>query len=755
MPTPDPVPPWARPNPNSWPAAVTSQADMRQFVEMMTGCKPENQIDLSHLLPGLAAVYEDVSDCFLFFVPASSKPYVDLRAHIDPLHLYWMSNTTSGIPKKAIIVGTDFYESVQISRGACACQYNFGGSSELVTKVIPAEVVPSNRCAAGIAFQQKLDGFIDANIQSMARVQNSDTPLKAWWRKGHWHCLLNKYASTRNHGIAFHDDDGPETYDTTKDPVVSYSFDSPAPLFIRHRNTYKSGKKVPVLLVHQRDGDALIMGGAFQKKFEHMVPSLHQWLRAQPGQDLQVPREDKPHILTALSVNGSNGFDEDRLAMAHRRATDPTFQAIRCNVNVRWHRKHFGKGCPYKERESVELPHWQAETEGLVQRRRQAWEDMARARTEPEPIRPAPTMHLVGQQISTPDGAPWHAPGPRKTPVPAAPQEAAQPEPSAPHPQPCPASVVRRGDAAEAHSHEDAAHVMRTADVLMQAEAASERVAFERVENELTHLAGTHINTLIDVLTTMYTVEVLREQHCLMPFCPSDDQTKNLVIRDTYRHLGFVTKTQQKLADMAEWIEDHRIKRVQEYCDFYIGFLRHRIEYFERCFPDCPQWPVDARLVGRADSRPSAGKYSERWWIPLRRFSQWTEQDNFVQLHWDSKNWRVALAPPGDTDVEWDTEKEPETKRARTVAGRRYILFGIDFGDVYKQRVSVRQQVLENRLRSRQQDPTIHRQMAEAFQYWLKHAALHELHLSEDETMKVWLYLQDADQHDRYIASKR
>ena len=53
---PDPVPPWARPNPNSWPAAVTSQADMRQFVEMMTGCKPENQIDLTHLLPGLAVV---------------------------------------------------------------------------------------------------------------------------------------------------------------------------------------------------------------------------------------------------------------------------------------------------------------------------------------------------------------------------------------------------------------------------------------------------------------------------------------------------------------------------------------------------------------------------------------------------------------------------------------------------------------------------------------------------------------------------
>ena len=86
-----------------------------------------------------------------------------------------------------------------------------------------------------------------------------------------------------------------------------------------------------------------------------------------------------------------------------------------------------------------------------------------------------------------------------------------------------------------------------------------------------------------------------------------------------------------------------------------------------------------------------------------------------MQLHWDSKNWRVVLAPPGDTEVEWDTEKEPERKRARTVAGKRYILFGIDFGDVYKQRVSVRQQVLENRMRSWQQDSTIPRQMAEVF----------------------------------------
>ena len=126
---------------------------------------------------------------------------------------------------------------------------------------------------------------------------------------------------------------------------------------------------------------------------------------------------------------------------------------------------------------------------------------------------------------------------------------------------------------------------------------------FEKVENELTHLAGTHINTLIDVLTKMYTVEVLREHNSLMPFCPGDEQAKALVIRDSYRHLEFVLNTQQKLQDMAEWIEDHKIKRVQEYCDFYIGFLRHRIEYLERCFPNCPQWPVDARLVGRVDSR--------------------------------------------------------------------------------------------------------------------------------------------------------
>ena len=437
---------------------------MRQFVEMMTGCRPENQIDLTHLLPGLTASNEDVSDCFLFFVPAGSKPYLDLRSPIEPLQQHWMSNTTSGLPRKAIIVGYDFYESVQISRGACACKFNFGGSSETVTKVTPSEVVPSNRCSAGMAFQQTLDGFIEANIQNMARVQKTDTPLKAWWRKACWHCLLNKYASTRNHAITFHDDDGPPTYDTTKDPVVSYSFDSPTPLFIRHRKTHKKAERVPVLLVHQRHGDALIIGGAFQKKFEHMVPSLHQWLRAQPGRDLEVPGEKKPHILTALAVNGSNGFDQDRLALAHRRATDPTFHAVRCNVNVRWHRKHLDKGCPYMERGPVELPHWQAETEGLVQKRRQAWEEMARARAEPELMRPAPTMQLVTHQVHRSDAAPSHEPLPNSRGVVVGRQGGAHVEAPASHPEPRPAPVVPPEDAAEAHSHKDAAHVMRTAD---------------------------------------------------------------------------------------------------------------------------------------------------------------------------------------------------------------------------------------------------------------------------------------------------
>ena len=235
---------------------------------------------------------------------------------------------------KAVIVGSDFYHSVQVSREACACKFNFGGSPDSVTKVIPSEVVPSNRCPAGMTFQRTLDGFIEANIQNMARVQKSDTPLKAWWRRGCWHCLLNKYVSTRNHGIGFHDGDGPPTYDTTKDPLVSYSFDSPAPLYIRHRKTAKKAVSVPVLLVHQRHGDALIMGGAFQKKFEHMVPSLHQWLWAQPGRELEVTGEEKPHILTVQAVNGRNGLDEDRLALANRRATDPAFHAVRYNVNV-------------------------------------------------------------------------------------------------------------------------------------------------------------------------------------------------------------------------------------------------------------------------------------------------------------------------------------------------------------------------------------------------------------------------------------
>ena len=148
----------------------------------------------------------------------------------------------------------------------------------------------------------------------------------------------------------------------------------------------------------------------------------------------------------------------------------------------------------------MDLPQWQAATEGLVQKRKQAWEEMSRPRAGPELMKPAPTMQLITHQGQRSDA------GPSQEPVPALGGMGPPPQAETP-----------------------------------------------------AVLAGTHINTLIDVLTRMYTVEVLREQNSLMPCCPGDEQAKQLVIQDSYRRLEFVQDTQHKLEDMIEWIEDHKM----------------------------------------------------------------------------------------------------------------------------------------------------------------------------------------------------
>ena len=80
-------------------------------------------------------------------------------------------------------------------------------------------------------------------------------------------------------------------------------------------------------------------------------------------------------------------------------------------------------------------------------------------------MRPAPTMQLVTHQVQRSDAAPSHEPLPNTRGVLLGPQGSARFEAPALHPEPRPTPVVPQGDATEAHSHEDAAHVMRTADV--------------------------------------------------------------------------------------------------------------------------------------------------------------------------------------------------------------------------------------------------------------------------------------------------
>ena len=46
------------------------------------------------------------------------------------------------------------------------------------------------------------------------------------------------------------------------------------------------------------------------------------------------------------------------------------------------------------------------------------------------------------------------------------------------------------------------------------------------------------------------------------------------MIRDLQRRLSMVGDIKQKLGSITQWIEDHRVAEAENYCNFYIGYLR-------------------------------------------------------------------------------------------------------------------------------------------------------------------------------------
>ena len=121
------------------------------------------------------------------------------------------------------------------------------------------------------------------------------TRLHGLWRAGH--------------GIDFHPDDS-ETY-RPLDPIASFSFGPAWPLFIRHAAEAKDKglHPIPVGVVQQSHGDCLFMGGPFQKVFEHMVPSLGQWVQRDGARlpTVEDYRKHKHHVRFSYVSQPRNG----------------------------------------------------------------------------------------------------------------------------------------------------------------------------------------------------------------------------------------------------------------------------------------------------------------------------------------------------------------------------------------------------------------------------------------------------------------
>ena len=363
------VAPWS----GGWPYEVRNSDDMCMFVEMMTGCGRSQQVDLSSQLRLVACQDDDFSDCFLVLVKGADCPdAVKLTEFVEALLRHWQVICNSTVRSRAIIVGLNNYHSAQLSKESCGCYTNFGGQRH---KSIPWDTgVPAKSSDVGKGFQELLQEMMERNLRKMGLADHDELP---WWRQGSWHAVLNRYLIEQGHAIAFHED-WHTTYDTRKDPIASFSGGLSWPLILKSKTSPADTKNY---MVYQHPGDILFMGGAFQQKLEHHVPSLEQWINITLDGQLHKLRaglkKEWSYVVQSGYQNSQPAMRDDRQAWLQKRAQTPQGVPLtepRYNVTLRWHRTHEKDKCPYKVREKMEQPVWLTNQTSLVKERTQYFE---------------------------------------------------------------------------------------------------------------------------------------------------------------------------------------------------------------------------------------------------------------------------------------------------------------------------------------------------------------------------------------------
>ena len=354
----------------SWPSAVTSKGDFYKFVELLVGKSSTEDLDLplhDYWTDEMTMDSEESlkQSCFLcivrdyhteeskkaieFLATAARNTALEQRTADKQFNDGGGQESSRLHDVKAKNSGIVYYKSCQVNGCGCECVIGFGGDKQSRTQLPKAAC----RFHWGTMYEARLHELMKKHFAAMNDPPNPERP---WWLQSEsaFHCLFNEYQHSRNHGIDFHCDTESH-YDCQKDPIASFTFDSPGVLLVRRKFSdpvtneqfgEKSRKGVresrpTCLLVWQEPGNCLVMGGRFQNQFMHAVPARSTWKKIKEERSFW----DETGTCWVRIINRDNEKNwrlfakyVDQLPVIESEGRDQC--QWRSNITIRWIRHH-------------------------------------------------------------------------------------------------------------------------------------------------------------------------------------------------------------------------------------------------------------------------------------------------------------------------------------------------------------------------------------------------------------------------------
>ena len=161
-----------------------------------------------------------------------------------------------------------------------------------------------------------------------------------------FHLLINRYTFGKDHGISFHTDDK-QGYDVNKDPITSFSSRLGSLLLIIDQNKSTNQEKTSgkhALAVYQPPGSILVMGGRFQHRYFHGVPSFAEMKLCAYSTNGIVKIEQR--VLKLEWWNNSKLLLQQEIERIDTQNLKDV-QNARWNMTMRWIRNHLHPLCTW------------------------------------------------------------------------------------------------------------------------------------------------------------------------------------------------------------------------------------------------------------------------------------------------------------------------------------------------------------------------------------------------------------------------